>query len=314
MCSRLGFGFDVREAERVGLQGTQPNSPFMKFLLITLSFFAALSCAIGKKESDQTLTFFGWSDQHVKTDGNVSKLLPFVEAMNEMPGTAFHEKVGGKVPEPSFVIGAGDVTEWPTNAAMRAYDGLLKNRLKWKAYDVLGNHDDGGRAFSPTMINWSKKRHGGLSYVFEAAGVKFIALWTKFDPRGKPFQPLSKETLGYLREQLAKTPEEQPVVLFTHLCHDAMTNRDELVETVGKANVILVLGGHYHYSSVNKYRGLNFVQLPSPKSKYTEFTVLRISSDRLLAMPYDFVKKEWLKGSRKVLDVAITRSAKVSPK
>ena len=280
--------------------------------LFRLSFFVAV-CLGPAKGADDALTFFGWSDQHVKTDGNVTRLMPFVEAMNAMPGTAYPESVGGKVPTPAFVIGAGDVTEWPTNAAMRAYDGVLNNQLKWKAYDVLGNHDDGGHAFSPTMLNWSKKRHGGLSYVFEEKGVKFIALWSKFDPRGKPFQPLSKEALDYLRKQLAKTPEGQPVVLFTHLCHDAMTNRDELVEAVGKANLILVLGGHYHYSSVNKYRGLTFVQLPSPKSKYTEFTVLRITSDRLQAMPYDFVKKEWVKGSRKALDVAI-RGPKASSK
>ena len=276
----------------------------MSKIFSLLSLLVAV-CLSSVKGADDALTFFGWSDQHVKTDGNVSRLMPFVEAMNAMPGTAYPENIGGKVPAPSFVIGAGDVTEWPTNAAMRAYDGVLNDQLKWKAYDVLGNHDDGGRAFSPTMLNWSKKRHGGLSYVFEAKGVKFIALWSKFDPKGKPSQPLTAEALNYLRNELAKTPKGQPVVLFTHLCHDAMTNRDDLVEAVGKANVILVLGGHYHYSSVNKYRGLTFVQLPSPKSKYTEFTVLRITSGRLLAMPYDFVKKEWVQGARKTLDVAI---------
>ncbi|MFP6893435.1 MAG: hypothetical protein VCA18_06765 [Opitutales bacterium] len=280
------------------------------FLYLSLFLFASHLSAQADADS---LTFFGWSDQHVKTDGNVSRLLPFVAAMNEMPGSPYPKKPGGKVDVPSFVIGAGDVTEWPTNAAMRGYDSLLKNNLKWKAYDVLGNHDDGGRAFSPTMLNWSKKRHGGLSYVFEAFGVKFIALWSKFDPRGKPFQPLTKEALNYLRERLAKTTDGQPAVLFTHLCHDAMTNRDELVDAIGDANVVLVLGGHYHYSSVNKYRGLNFVQLPSPKSKFTEFTVFRITSDRLFAMPYDFVKKQWVSGSRKSLDVAIRFPAKALP-
>ena len=282
--------------------------PFIYLLVFLSPLF------LSGKEEDASLTFFGWSDQHVKTDGNVSKLLPFVDAMNRMPGTPYPDKSGGKVDVPSFVIGAGDVTEWPTNAAMRGYDSLLENKLKWKAYDVLGNHDDGGRAFSPTMLDWSKRRHGGLSYVFEAFGVKFIALWSKFDPRGKPFQPLTKEALNYLREQLAKTADGQPVVLFTHLCHDAMTNRDELVDAIGDANVVLVLGGHYHYSSVNKYRGLNFVQLPSPKSKFTEFTVFRITSDRLLAMPYDFVKKQWVSGSRKSLDFAIRFPAKVLSK
>ena len=181
--------------------------------------------------------------------------------MNTMAGTAWPKSVGGKVDKPSFVIGAGDITEWPTNAAMKGYDTLLSDRLKFPAYDVLGNHDDGGRAYSPTMINWLKKKHGDLSYTFEKGGVVFIGLWSKFDPKGKPAQPLTKEALAYLKEQLAKLPRGKPVVIFTHLCHDAMTNRDELVDTIGKSNVIMVLGGHYHYSSCLLYTS------PSPRDR-----------------------------------------------
>ncbi len=257
--------------------------------------------------TEPALTFFGWSDQHTNTSGDTSRLHPFVDAMNTMADTAWPKVIGGKVAKPSFVIGAGDITEWPTNAAMKGYDALLNERLKFPAYDVLGNHDDGGRAFSPTMINWLKKKHGSLSYTFEKGGVVFIGLWSKFDPKGKPAQPLTKEALTYLKEQLAKLPKEKPAVIFTHLCHDAMTNRDELVNTIGKSNVIMVLGGHYHYSSVNQYRGVTFVQLPSPKSKFTEFTVIRITKDRLIAIPYDFTKKAWVSGSRKVLDKKIKR-------
>jgi len=256
-------------------------------------------------EEATTLTFYGWSDQHTKTSGDTSSLHPFVDAMNTMAGTAWPKSVGGQVPKPAFVIGTGDITEWPTNAAMKGYDALLNTRLKFPAYDILGNHDDGGRAFSPTMINWLKKKHGSLSYTFEKSGVVFIGLWSKFDPKGKPAQPLTKEALDYLREQLAKLPREKPVVIFTHLCHDAMTNRDELVDTIGKSNVIMVMGGHYHYSSVNQYRGLTFVQLPSPKSKFTEFTVFQVTQNRLVAMPYDFSKKTWVTGPRKVLDKKI---------
>lgn len=252
-----------------------------------------------------TLTFFGWSDQHTKTSGDTSSLHPFVDAMNIVAGNPWPKSVGGKIAEPGFVIGAGDITEWPTNAAMKGYDALLKNRLKFPAYDVLGNHDDGGRAHSPTMINWLKEKHGGLSYTFEKGGVVFIALWSKFDPKGKPAQPLTKEALAYLRKQLARIPKEKPVVIFTHLCHDAMTNRDELIDSIGKSNVIMILGGHYHYSSVNQYRGKNFVQLPSPKSKFTEFTVFQITKDRLIAIPYDFKKKIWVSGAGKVLDTKI---------
>ena len=271
--------------------------PLLLCLLLSITSFA--------QENRPALTFFGWSDQHTNTSGDTSRLHPFVDAMNTMAGTAWPKTVGGKVAKPSFVIGAGDITEWPTHAAMKGYDSLLNNRLQFPAYDVLGNHDDGGRAFSPTMINWLKKKHGSLSYTFEKGGVVFIGLWSKFDPKGKPAQPLTQEALTYLKEQLAKLSKEKPVVIFTHLCHDAMTNRDELVNTIGKSNVIMILGGHYHYSSVNKYRGINFVQLPSPKSKVTEFTVIRIAKDRLIAIPYDFTKKAWVSESQKVLDSKI---------
>ena len=272
-------------------------TPLLLCFLLSITSFA--------QENRSALTFFGWSDQHTNTSGDTSRLHPFVDAMNTMAGTAWPKTVGGKVAKPSFVIGAGDITEWPTHAAMKGYDSLLNNRLQFPAYDVLGNHDDGGRAFSPTMINWLKKKHGSLSYTFEKGGVVFIGLWSKFDPKGKPAQPLTQEALTYLKEQLAKLSKEKPVVIFTHLCHDAMTNRDELVNTIGKSNVIMILGGHYHYSSVNKYRGINFVQLPSPKSKATEFTVIRIEKDRLIAIPYDFTKKAWVSESKKVLDTTI---------
>jgi len=272
-------------------------TPLLLCFLLSITSFA--------QENRPALTFFGWSDQHTNTSGDTSRLHPFVDAMNTMAGTAWPKTVGGKVAKPSFVIGAGDITEWPTHAAMKGYDSLLNNRLQFPAYDVLGNHDDGGRAFSPTMINWLKKKHGSLSYTFEKGGVVFIGLWSKFDPKGKPAQPLTQEALTYLKEQLAKLSKEKPVVIFTHLCHDAMTNRDELVNTIGKSNVIMILGGHYHYSSVNKYRGINFVQLPSPKSKVTEFTVIRITKDRLIAIPYDYTKKAWVSESKKVLDSKI---------
>ncbi len=272
-------------------------TPLLLCFLLSITSFA--------QENRPALTFFGWSDQHTNTSGDTSRLHPFVDAMNTMAGTAWPKTVGGKVAKPSFVIGAGDITEWPTHAAMKGYDSLLNNRLQFPAYDVLGNHDDGGRAFSPTMINWLKKKHGSLSYTFEKGGVVFIGLWSKFDPKGKPAQPLTQEALTYLKEQLAKLSKEKPVVIFTHLCHDAMTNRDELVNTIGKSNVIMILGGHYHYSSVNNYRGINFVQLPSPKSKATEFTVIRIEKDRLIAIPYDFTKKAWVSESKKVLDTTI---------
>ncbi len=276
----------------------------------------SMTCSSGIRGEEVALTFFGWSDQHIQTDGDASHVTPVIDAMNEFAGTAYPAAIGGRVGKPAFVIGAGDITEWPTHAAVNKYDKLVSKRLKIPAYDVMGNHDDGGLAPSDTMVKWLEKRHGSLSYTFDRGGVHFICLYSEYDHKaGKPAQPISPKALGFVRKDLAKTPKGTPTVVVTHLCFEAITNKDSLVDAFGNANVILVLGGHYHYASVNEYRGFRFVQLPSPKSKWTMFTVVRVTSKRLVAMPYDFVKKEWVKnttGRRRVLDVRMVGPAKAA--
>lgn len=250
------------------------------------------------------LTFFGWSDQHVKTDGDGSHLIPAIDAMNHMPGTAYPASIGGKVEEPNFVMGLGDITEWPTRAARDTYEQLITKRLRFRSYDVAGNHDSGGLTPSPTIHDWLIKRHGALSYTFDKKGVHFIALYSKYDETlNSPAQPISREALEYVRKDLAEIPKETPVVVAAHLCFEAITNRDEFIDAFGAANVILVLGGHYHKATVNRYRGICFVQLPSPAAgSPNEITVIRIDSERLVAVPFDYESGKWSSDPKKILD------------
>ena len=275
-----------------------------RLLTAILSICLAVSAAWA---GDAELTFFGWSDQHVQTDGDGSHLLPAIEAMNALPGTDYPARLGGKVAEPRFVFGCGDITEWPTAAARRTYDELVTERLRFPSYDILGNHDEGGKVPGDTMKDWIIARHGALTYTFDKSGVHFIALFSPYDENlNSPAQPIANEALRFLREDLAKLPKGNPVVVATHLCFDAITNRDELVEAFGDANVVLVLGGHYHEAKVDTYRGFHFVQLPSPAPDGpNEITVIRITSDRLVAIPYDYERKEWDTDPGKTLDVPI---------
>lgn len=253
------------------------------------------------------LTFFGWSDQHVKTDGDGTHLVPAIDAMNKLPQTDYPADIGGKVAEPNFVIGLGDITEWPTIAARDTYEKLITGRLRYPSYDVAGNHDSGGLSPSPTMHNWLIKRHGSLSYTFSRKGVHFVVLYSKYDESlNNPAQPISEDALKYLRNCLLKVTKETPIVVATHLCFDSITNRDELIDAFGDANVILVLGGHYHKASVNSYRGINFVQLPSPAPESpSEIMVIRIDSEKLLAVPFDYEKSEWSADPKKILNTSI---------
>ncbi len=281
-------------------------SSFLQGVTAAFVMLSVVITGMAQSINDETgLTFYGWSDQHVQASGDASHVIPVVDAMNVMEGTSYPEKVGGKVARPQFVLGAGDITEWPTIAAMKTYDDLLKIRLKIRAYDVIGNHDDGGLVPSETMKKWAIARHGGLSYTFDAGGVHFVMLWSAFDASKEPAQPLTTESLDYLRKELAKAPKDAPIIIATHLCHDAIVNKDALIDAIGTAKVILILGGHYHFASVQEYRGFRFVQLPSPKSEWTEFTVLRITPDRLIALPYDFVKRAWATEPRKILDIPV---------
>jgi len=258
------------------------------------------------------LTFFGWSDQHVPVDGNGEHLFPAIDAMNALPGRAYPDAIGGTVNKPAFVIGLGDITEWPSRAALDTYEQLVTKRLRFPTYEVCGNHDLGGLSPVDTVTGWLIKRHGALRYTFDKGGICVIGLFSEYDEKlNNPAQPITKEALQYLRETLARVPEGKPVIVATHLCFDSITNRDEFADAFGKANVILVLGGHYHKATVHNYRGFNFVQLPSPAPKGpNEFTVIRITSDRLVAVPFNYKENRWASEKEKILDVPVEGPAK----
>lgn len=260
------------------------------------------------------LTFFGWSDQHISVKGDASHLLPAVDAMNELPGTDYPPAIGGKVAKPAFVIGCGDSTEWPTHAARNAYNEILTKRLRFPSYELLGNHDEGGKVPSDTMRNWIISRHGALSYTFEHGGVLFIMAYSRYDENlDNPAQPIHKQALEFIRDKLKDVPRQQPVVVALHLCFEAITNRDELLDALGDANVILILGGHYHKHTISTYRGRTFLQLPSPQST-TIFTVVRITPDRLVALPWDYKARRWTDKPDMVLDMPPRRPAPEKPR
>ena len=281
---------------------------------VTLGWLIVSSPAIGaSNRQDNALTFFAWSDQHVQTDGNGEHLIPAIDAMNSLPGKAYPEALGGAVAKPVFVFGLGDISEWPTAAAKNTYEQLITKRLKFPSFDLAGNHDLGGLSPSDTVLTWLVQRHGSLRYTFEKSGVTFIALFSEYDETlNNPAQPISKQALDYLQKTLAKIPKGKPVVVATHLCFDAITNRDEFVDAFGDANVILVLGGHYHKAVVSQYRGISFVQCPSPEPKSAgEFTVVRITETRLAAIPFNYRENRWAQEKGKLLDIPIKGPAMV---
>ncbi len=278
----------------------------------------------GKQAEGKTLTFFGWSDTHIPVHGDWSKLWPAVDAMNSLPGKAYPKNIGGVVDTPAFVFNCGDITEWPTHQAKKSYEDMITKRLKYPSYEILGNHDEAGAGgvvgTPPIMKEWFKRRYGDLSYTFDQGGIHFVCPFSAYDESlGNPAQKITTEAIDFIKknlhryyspdfvpEKLASLPETKPVVVALHLCLDAMTNRDVLVDALGDAKVIMVLGGHYHKAAVRSYRGINFVQLPSVNSDWTEVTVIRVTPDRIVAIPFDYSKGRWVEDSGKILDTKIS--------
>lgn len=253
------------------------------------------------------LTFFGWSDQHVQTDGNAEHLLPAIDAMNSLPGTKYPAAMGGEVAAPAFVFGCGDITEWPSRAAIDRYAELVTKRLKFPSYDVIGNHDEGGKSPTDTVKSWLRRRHGELTYTFEQHGVRFIALYSPYDESlNNPAQPLQKEALNELAKLLSAAPRDQPTIMATHLCYDAMTNKDELIDVLAPYRILMILSGHYHKTHVDLYRGQTFVQLPSPAPNgQREIAVFRITPDRMSMRAYSFAKNAWVDDPGKMVDAPL---------
>lgn len=272
---------------------------------LTLSVILVLSTAAIAQEVD--LTFFGWSDQHIQTDGDWSHCEPAIDAMLALPGTDYPEAIGGSVGEPAFVLSAGDVTEWPTHAAVESYRRMTE-LLPWPSYEIAGNHDTGGAAPNETFLDYLRGKHGGLDYAFDAGGVHFTCLFTPLEPDADdPAGSVLPEQLEYLRRDLAAQAPTTPVVVAMHHCSDSLTNLDEVLEAMSGARVILVLGGHYHKPVLTVHHGIPFHQLPSPKGPVPSVTVFRITSNRLVGASWDYSTQAWL--SDPVLDMPLDGAA-----
>jgi hypothetical protein len=287
----------------------------MRLSVLILGLFGLVTpAALG---ADPGLTFFAWSDQHVTAEGDASHVLPAVEALNKLPGAPYPEKIGGTVPAPAFVFSCGDGTDAPTPAAVAALDDAIAKRLKFPSFEIVGNHDETGAPPNDAVRKWVAARHGATSYTFDRGGVHFVApLATGNDAAGNLTETISKEALDFIRADLAKTPKGTPVVVAMHVGLGGIKNRDDVVRSFGDANVVLVLGGHFHKTAAGEFKGFRYLVLPSCKPEpepQGEVVVVRITADRLLALTWDYRAGKWSDDPKKTIDAAIkgpTTSAK----
>jgi len=195
--------------------------------------------------------------------------------------------------QPDFVIGGGDlITDGFQNAAVTVaprWDAYMAmhRAINGDIYSTLGNHDlvaaipeDGSApAADPRAIYRNRLGLDRTWYTFDAAGYRFFILDSiqvsqdqyKYHGHVSPLQ------LEWLREQLAHTAHDRPLVVVLHIPlltsfyaategatvaappNRVVTNNVEVLSLFAHHNLILVLQGHLHVSERLQWRNTTFI-------------------------------------------------------
>jgi cytolysin (calcineurin-like family phosphatase) len=230
------------------------------------------------------LTFFVVSDTHYgKNAGGDRALSLLVDKMNRLPGTKYPAKLGGTVDKPRGVIHIGDSTndgkkpQWETFVRDYGLTGT-DGQLSFPVYETFGNHDGGANSPMRAAIRErNKKRVGltgisenGLHYSWDWDGIHFVncgivpgATRTSYDP---------EQSIGFLEKDLKKEVKGsgRPVVLFHHFGFDVEHSLDwwpeewrtSYCDLIKGNNVIAILHGHSHETSIYQWNGIDVYHPP----------------------------------------------------
>jgi predicted phosphodiesterase len=254
------------------------------FVLIWL-----LRVAVGADARD--LTFYVVSDTHYGTSTNGDQMLSLlVNKMNTLHGAAYPDAIGGVVAKPRGVLHIGDITN---KARKPEWESFLRDyaRLAWPVYETFGNHDGG--ATSPVRIGIrerNKKRVGlttlsenGLHYSWDWDGIHFVNCGICPGTTAKRYDP---------EHSLSWWPE---------------TWRIEYLAQIKPYNLIGILHGHAHKTSIYKWQGIDIYHTThfrgDPKKNETPthgFFVFHIT-DSELTVAERRVEDSWGMTSRKSL-------------
>lgn len=221
-----------------------------------------------------------------------------IDAMNALPGTPYPD--GTPVGEPRAAIVAGDlvdVVDDPQNWARyrEFYDPEGKARLRFPAYEGVGNHDltsrQGRGGFSDVqraVIDRHRRRAGtfhydanGYHHAWDDGPLHFVQLnlFPGEEPRPVYDRPAPwndpHASLSFLIEDLRSRVGDsgRPVVLVWHYGLRGWglekwwrpEDLDALDRAIAPYNVVLILHGHEHAFASYEWRGRQVFMAPSPQ-------------------------------------------------
>jgi outer membrane protein assembly factor BamB/predicted phosphodiesterase len=152
-----------------------------------------------------------------------------------------------------FVLVTGDLTDLGDRGSLQTAKDIL-DELNVKYYPISGNHEtkwseSGATAFGDIF--------GSERFDFEYNRVKFLGFNTGPVIRMMDGH-VAPQDINWLKEELARLPKNQPVVLVTHypLLPVDVDNWYEVTDAVRNYNVRAFIGGHYHSNRLFNYDGI----------------------------------------------------------
>ena len=207
------------------------------------------------------------TDTHIGNPLNNEDLLRTVEDINTMPDI-------------SFVIISGDVTEFGSYEELQAAKSILDN-LKVPYYATPGNHDSN---WSESGTNDFLKIFGNETFGFDYNEYKFIGLASGPNMRMSPGQ-IPRENLTWFFNELEQTSKDMPIIYINHYPMDeGLNNWFEVMDAFRSFNVKLMLCGHGHNNRAMNFEGVNAAMCRSNLRAGKEFggyNIITVDSDSI---------------------------------
>lgn len=151
-----------------------------------------------------------------------------------------------------FVIFGGDITEFGADTEIALAKSII-DKLTIPYYVVAGNHD---AKWSESGCNTFAKVFGYENFEFDAGGIKFLGTNSGPNMRMAPAL-LPHESVVWLDSIAKAIPKEQPVIFVNHYPQDtSMLNYFQVVNTLKKTNIQVIIGGHWHSDTKMNYIGV----------------------------------------------------------
>ncbi len=249
------------------------------YFLFILIIWGCNQSKSGDNKNSDDFTFVFVTDIHLTDERNATEgLLQAIDTINKI--------------NPDFVLTGGDNIMDALGESYERSDSLYRlfsktiSNLKMPYYSTMGNHEIFGlyetSGVDPTHEMYGKNmyenRIAKRYYSFDHKNWHFIVLdGIDFTKDQHYYGHIDSIQLEWLKQDLAKTGKQTPVVISTHVPllsigeqimsgptrafsqSSIITNAHEVIDILEQYNVKLVLQGHLHFLEDINYNGIHYI-------------------------------------------------------